>query len=134
MATKLSLSDRPVPLVASVQNSDFKKSSKARAAGAAPQQTAPLFDHLVCNLFKMQGHVEAERAASRSGALTHKEMRYGDIGRSEVRSDYMRKRTPRPRASNAPAGAGGALRAAHVLDAVNVNFLIGRSMPARYCE
>jgi len=29
--------------------------------------------------------VEAERAASRSGALTHKEMRYGDIGCSEVR-------------------------------------------------
>ncbi len=29
-------------------------------------------------------HVEAERAASRSGALTIKEMRYGDIRRSEV--------------------------------------------------
>ena len=36
MATKMSLSDRPVPLVASVQNSDFKKSSKARAAGFGP--------------------------------------------------------------------------------------------------
>jgi hypothetical protein len=32
----------------------------------------------------MQPHVEAERAASRSGALTHEEMSYGDIERSEV--------------------------------------------------
>jgi hypothetical protein len=45
---------------------------------------APLSAAL-CNLFKMQAHVEAERAASPSGALTHKEMRYGDIGCSEVR-------------------------------------------------
>ena len=45
------------------------------------------FDYVVGNLFEMQVHVEAERAASRTGALTRKEMRYGDIGRSEVRGE-----------------------------------------------
>ena len=42
------------------------------------------FDHSSAICLRCMGHVEAERAASRSDALTHKEMRYGDIGRSEV--------------------------------------------------